>query len=475
MLPGPTLAIVTAVYCALLIGIGVVAQRRIKSREDFLVAGRRLSLPLATATLMATWFGAGTLLTVTDEVRASGMRATALDPLGAGLCLLAAGALLAVPLWRMQLTTLPEFYGRRFGRRAEKLSAMIMVPGYFGWVAAQFVALAHVLQLAFNIPVVYGIAIAASVGLVYTWMGGMWSVTLTDALQMALVVLGLFWLGVKLLFVLGHGDAGAGWSRFLNETPADKLRFLPQSDRTAMLAWLGLLAAGALGNLPGQDLTQRIFAARSGRTAQWGCYLAGAGYLTIGLMPPLIGLAADILVPGAQHQATLPLLAGLFLDPLSAAIFFVAVLSAVLSTIDSALLAPASVLAENLAPPSLRQRFGDLAVDRAAVVLVAAASVAFAYLGQSAYELLEVAYEIGLAGLAVPLLVGVRCAWGQERAALACMTVGTGVWLPHVLLGWDSFLEPWLLAVGWVLPTGLSCALVGLAAYAAAARRPLLG
>lgn len=474
MLPGPTLAIVTVVYCALLIGIGAVAQRRVKSREDFLVAGRRLSLPLATATLMATWFGAGTLLTVTDEVRANGLRAMAMDPLGAGLCLALAGVLLAGPLWRMRLHTLAEFYGRRFGPRAEKLSAVIMVPGYFGWVAAQFVALASVLQLAFGLPLAYGIVAAAGVGLIYTWMGGMWSVTLTDALQMFLVVLGLVWLAAKLLLVLGHGDPAAGWTSFVTGTAPEKLQVFPSDGGTALVAFIGLLAAGCLGNLPGQDLTQRIFAARSARTARWACLLASAGYLTVGLLPPLIGLAADRLVPAGARQATLPLLAGLFLDPFSASLFLVAVLSAVLSTIDSALLAPASVLAENLAPQGLRRRFGPLAVDRAAVALVAAASLAFAFLGQSAYELLEVAYEVGLAGLAVPLIVGVRSRWGGERAALACMTFGTGIWLPHVLFGWDSFLAPWL-APSVPLPTGLSSGALGLLAYAVAARSEPVG
>lgn len=472
MLPTSALAIVTIVYCAVLIAIGVAAQRRIKSRDDFLVAGRRLSLPLAMATLMATWFGAGALLTVTDEVRAHGLQATALDPVGAGLCLLVAGLLLAERLWQMRLVTLAEFYGRRYGRRAEVLAAAIMVPGYFGWVAAQFVALGQVLELVFGLPLAYGIVLSASVGLIYTWMGGMWSVTLTDALQMFLIVVGLSWLAFKLLLILGHGDAASGWVRFVNETPVDKLRFLPSPDGQAVATWVGLVAAGCLGNLPGQDLTQRIFAARSARTAKWACMLAAAAYLLFGLIPPFIGLVADLLVPGAQGKATLPLLAGLFLDPVSASIFLIAVLSAVLSTIDSALLAPASVLAENLTPPRWRRRFGDLVVDRAAVLLVAVASLGFAFMGQSAYDLLQMAYEIGMVGLVVPLVLGVRTGFGDERAALCCMAAGTGLWLPHVALGWSSFLAPWL-APSLLLPTGLTCALVGLIAYvlAALARR----
>ena len=78
-------------YVCLLLGISFMASRRIQSAEDFVVAGRRLGLPLATATLVATWFGAGTLMAAADEIRASGLEAAALDPLGAGLCLLIFG------------------------------------------------------------------------------------------------------------------------------------------------------------------------------------------------------------------------------------------------------------------------------------------------------------------------------------------------------------------------------------------------
>src|SRR5690606_9511850 len=96
-------------------GIGFRARARIRTLEASLAAGRSLSWPLASATLFATWFGAGTLQTATDGARAEGLCAAALEPIGHGLCVVLAGLFFAPRLWRMKLLTLPDFYRRRFG------------------------------------------------------------------------------------------------------------------------------------------------------------------------------------------------------------------------------------------------------------------------------------------------------------------------------------------------------------------------
>ena len=459
------LGLVLVAYVALLFVIGWLARRRIHDAEDYVVAGRRLPLLLAWPTLLATWFGAGTLLIATDEVRARGLEAAALDPFGAGACLLLAAWLFAKPLWGMRLLTLPDFFGRRFGPRAEWLSALLMVPGYFGWIAAQFVAVAALLSLFFGIPQALGITLAAAVGMGYTLIGGMWSVTLTDALQMALVALGLAVLGVETLADLG-GAAGplAGLARLWAETPAEKLRLVPLHDAAAALAWLGVFAAGALGNLPGQDLMQRVFAARSAGVARAACALAGASYLLLGLAPLGMGLAADLLLPSEADTSTLALLAHLFLEPPLAVILLLAVLSAVLSTMDSAILSPATVLAQNLFRRE-GQAHAGLGLHQLCVAGVTAASLGVAYLGQDAYSLLESAYEVGLVSLFAPLALGLLGAAGGERSALVAMVVGTGLWLAHRVAGYEGFL-----ARDGMVPVGLACAGCAALAYAVTAR-----
>ncbi len=471
------LAITVVLYTLLMLAISWWSRTKVNTAEDFLVAGRRLPLMLAFPTLLATWFGAGVLLTATDEVRAGGLRMAALEPIGAGLCLILAGWWLAGPLWKMKLLTLSDFFLQRFGPRAERWSAVLMVPSYFGWIAAQYIALASMLEILFGMPLTLALVLVALVGILYTLFGGMWSVTLTDAAQISLVVIGVLVMAWNIFSALGEGSVGAGVGRLWAELPADKKIVVPRENAQELVGWLGVLTVGALGNLPSQDLAQRIFASRSVVTAKWACYLAGITYLTFGVVPLGIGLAADILIPGAPEQSTLTTLAHYFLSPALAVLFTLVVMSAVLATIDSSILSPACVLAQNLLWPLGQTWFEQrglnlLLLNRLCVIVIGLASLVTAFLGENAYSLLEDGYAAGLVSLLVPLLVGLYSKRGDERSALAAMAVGTSVWLVHLVSGAEQFLGGWWPA-GWIaLPVALTCAGLGLLAYALVSALP---
>ncbi len=451
------------VYLLVMYLIGYLAGKKIHSAEDFLVAGRRLPLSLAWMTLLATWFGAGTMLTAADEVRSGGLQRAALDPFGAGTCLLLAGLLVAGPMWRMQLLTVPDFFRRKFGPAAELIASLILVPSYFGWIAAQFTALAAVLELFFGIPMAWGLVIVAVVGTGYTLMGGMWSVTLTDAVQITLVLGGLIVLAAVVLLELGHGNVATGLARIGTETEHELLVVIPLSSLPKFVGWLGVFAIGALGNLPGQDLMQRVFAANSEKTARRACLVAGLMYLLFGSIPLLLALAGNLLFPDDVQTKILPALAHAFLHPAVAVIFMVALLSAILSTIDSAILSPASVMAQNVFPKFTAS--DPLRSNRWSVLLVAISSLALAYVGESAYALLEEAYLLTLVGLFVPLLLGLYTTPRNGWAANASMLCGVAVWGLHFVSGWDVFLEP-VPGVGRLqLPVSLAATAAGVLAY----------
>ncbi len=459
------LAVTILAYVAGMYGLALAVRKRIHNTEDFIVAGRRLPLSLAWATLMATWFGAGTILAVTEEVRREGMRAAGLDPIGAGFCLLLAGLFFAKPLWKMGLLTLSDFFRRRFGPTAEIVSALIMVPTYFGWVAAQFVALSGLLELFFGIELEVGILLVAMVAMGYTLLGGMWSVTLTDAVQITVVLVGLVILTITVLGQLGDGGVFAGLLRLKQETPPDMFQLIPTDSAGELLGWLGIFCVGALGNIPGQDLMQRVFAAKSAVVARRACYVAGFAYLSFGFLPILLGLAARILVPQDLDRAILPALASLFLSPVTLVIFTVALISAVLSTIDSAILSPASVLSQNVFERFNHGRIPSLTLNRIAIVVVTAGSVGVASLGESAYALLEDAYELPLVSLFVPLAFGLKSKYAGERSAITAMVVGAGLWMFHYAADWEYFLEPWTSQWQLTLPVSLTVTLISLLAY----------
>jgi SSS family solute:Na+ symporter len=470
------LAVAVVLYTVLMLAISWWSRGKVTSTEDFLVAGRRLPLMLAFPTLLATWFGAGVLLTATDEVRAGGLRMAALEPIGAGMCLILAGWWLAGPLYDMKLLTLSDFFRRRYGARAERWSAILMVPGYFGWIAAQYIALASMFEILFGMPLMLALVVVAVVGTLYTLIGGLWSVTLTDAAQIALVMLGVMVMAFNIFSELGQGSVTAGVFELWAAMPEEKKVLLPRDSAEELVGWLGVMTIGALGNLPSQDLAQRIFASRNALTAKWACHLAGIAYLTIGAVPIVIGLAADVLIPGAPGQSTLTTLTHYFLSPGMAVLFTLVVMSAVLATIDSSILSPASVLAQNLLWPTWQQWFDArgislLTLNRICVVIIGLASLGTALLGESAYSLLESGYASGLVSLLVPLLIGLYSARGGERAALISMVLGTSVWLLHLATGAEQFMGSWWPAEWIALPVALSCAGVGAVAYFASSRK----
>lgn len=459
----PWLAAAVAGYLVIIFAMAWWAQGRVDTPEDYVVAGRRLGLWLSTGTLLATWFGAGTLMTAADEVRARGVEAATLDPVGAGLCLILAGLVFAGPLWREKLVTLPELFERRFGRAERRLGAALMIPTYLGWVAAQFAALAGLIELFFGLPFAWALVAVAAVGIAYTTLGGMWAVALTDALQIGLTIVGLVGIAWAVAAHLGDGDAARGVTETWARTPPELRGLLPQQ-RGAVAGWLSVLAAGALGNLASQDLFQRVFAARSARVARAACLISGAAYLVLGLIPIALGLAGRSLF-GPDGSSTIPALAGLFLHPAAAVGFVVTLLSVVLSTIDSALLAPAAVTVRDLWGGA-SSADAELRAMRLGVVSLGLASLALAFIGESAYALLESGYELGMVALLVPLCLAVFWPGVGRAAALASMLLGTAVWTVHLAVGLEGF------AGVEAIPVGLACtalsvvAAVGGAAWA---------
>ena len=447
-----TLGVTIGVYLIVIFALAIWARRRVKNEEDYIVAGRRLPLSLATATLLATWFGAGTLLTATDEIRAEGLRVTALEPYGAGLCLILAGLFFAKPLWEMKLCTVSDLYRNKFGTKAEALSVLITVPGYIGWIAVQLVALAGIVELFFEIPVSAGIPMVAFIAMLYTLIGGMWSVTITDAVQMALVIPGIFLLGHAVIAGSGGGSLVDGVRQISQSVDPEHLILIPRDTMGEFVGWVSVLAVSAIGNLPGQDLFQRVFASKSARIARNACLISGALYVVLGTIPALLGIAAKVILPAETVQAVLLVLAAQFLSPAFTVILTISLVSVILSTVDSAILAPAATLARNGLRRYVPERVSSLRLSQFCVILITVSSTAVALSGQKAYSLLEESYALGFVGLFVPFFAGVFLRAVNERSAVLAMATGMLIWSAQFFIDTD-------------LPVDLIAVLAGFAVY----------
>ena len=184
-------------YWGISVGIGLYAARYVNNSKDFALAGRSLPMSVVTATVFATWFGSEAVLGISSTFLKDGLRGVVADPFGSSLCLVLVGLFFARPLYRMNLLSIGDYYRNKFGRTVETLVTLCIVVSYLGWVAAQIKALGLVFNVVSGgyLPMETGMMIGAASVLIYTLMGGMWSVAITDFLQMIIIVLGMFYIG----------------------------------------------------------------------------------------------------------------------------------------------------------------------------------------------------------------------------------------------------------------------------------------
>lgn len=432
-------------YFVVLLGLALVMSGKMESEEDFLVGGRKFNLWLTTFCLFATWFGAGTLIAATDEVASGGLVVTALEPYGAGMCLILSGIFFAKPLWEMKIMTYADFFKVKFGAKVEFISVIINIPVYVGWIAVQIVSLANILAVFFPVPVwafIIGISLFACF---LTISGGMWSVSITDSFQLFIIILGLIYLLLKISGATPDGLVG-----LYNQIPVDKLILIPHDKLSDVINWFGVFSISALGNMTGQDLGQRMFSAKSAKVAKYGCYIAGVGYIVIGSIPVFLGLTASSTL-GEYSGSVIPNLIKTYLDPVTAVILTLTIISAVISTITSALLAPSSMLSHNFLKLHFKQ-YSTLTLCKWGVVVMTLISVLTAFAGENVYSLLEGSYAIGFVGFFVPVTVGLYSKKLSEKACLVSIVVGILVWSPE-LFGYEN------------LPYSLLGVLVGYPAY----------
>jgi Na+/proline symporter len=434
-------------YVVLQLLLGAYISRRVRTEEDYLLAGRSLGPGLVVFTIFATWFGAETCLGAAGAVYADGLSGGNGDPLGYALCILFLGFLFALPLWRMKLTTAADLYRLRYSRPVETLVVVITVPTSLLWAAAQIRAFGQVVSAVSGIDATVTITIAAVVVVIYTMLGGFLADVWTDVIQGVMVAAGL----VMLTFVVlrRHG------AELVSSIDPERVRIFDAS--VSPLVTIEALAIPILGSVMAPELISRVLAARSGRVAQMATLSAGGVYFLVGLLPVALGLVGYSLLPGLEDpEQVLPRLAEMHLSPALYAVFAGAILSAILSTADSTLLVSSALVSHNLLGPRLAH-LGERAkvtVNRAGVAVFGVVAYVLAFSADGVYALVEEASAFGSAGIFVVGAIGLRSRVGSTPSALLSIGLGAGSWIAGAyVLGWPY---PYLVslaaaAVGYAL------------------------
>ena len=424
-------------YLLVTIAIGLVAAKRVKTSADFAIAGRHLPLAMIVTTTFATWFGAETVLGIPAKFVNSGLNGVVEDPFGAGGCLILVGLFFAGKLYRMNLLTISDYYRERYGRSVEIFCSIIIMVSYLGWVSAQVTALGLVFNLLSGgvISMPWGMTIGVVSVLAYTLFGGMWSVAVTDFIQMIILVVGL-----AILAVYAGDQAGGADKVIALAVSQDLFKFLPEPNMKDILFFLAAAMTIMFGSIPQQDVFQRVMSANSLNAATKGPIIGGICYILFAFVPMFLVVSALIIMPeqAAQlieedPQKVLPTLVMTQMPFVMQVLFFGALLSAIKSCASATLLAPSVTFTENI----WRQFFphqGDkqsLLAMRVTVLVFSALVLLYAIQmqGSSIYEMVSGAYQVTLVGAFIPLLFGLYWAKATTQGAIFSIALGLSTWL----------------------------------------------
>ena len=424
-------------YLLVTIAIGLWAARRVKNTTDFAIAGRHLPLVMIVTTTFATWFGSETVLGIPAKFVQGGLNGVVEDPFGAGTCLILVGLFFAGKLYKMTLLTISDYYRERYGRGVEVVCSLIIILSYLGWVSAQVTALGLVFNLlsdgAISVPL--GMVLGTASILAYTLFGGMWSVAVTDFIQMIILVVGLAIIAVFAAKLAGGADKVLALA-----TQKDLFKFLPEPSFKQISFFIAAAMTMMLGSIPQQDVFQRVMSAKNVDAATKGPVIGGVCYILFAFVPMFLVVSALIIMPETaaalikdDPQKVIPTLVMTQMPFVMQVIFFGALLSALKSTASATLLAPSVTFVENIWRQfypriSDQQELRTMRIS----VLVFSASVcvyAIASQGTPIYDMVSGAYQITLVGAFVPLVAGLYWRRATTQGAVFSIMLGVLAWL----------------------------------------------
>ncbi|MDX3383528.1 sodium:solute symporter [Streptomyces niveiscabiei] len=414
---------VIVVYLAGMLAMGWWGMRRARSKSEFLVAGRRLGPAMYSGTMAAIVLGGASTIGGVGLGYQYGLSG-AWMVFTIGLGLLALSVLFSARIARLKVYTVSEMLDLRYGGGgAGVISGVVMWAYTLMLAVTSTIAYATIFDVLFDMNRTLAIVLGGSIVVAYSTLGGMWSITLTDMVQFVVKTVGV----LLLLLPIAVVKAG-GFGAMRDELPTsyfDPLGIGGETIFTYVLIY-------TFGMLIGQDIWQRVFTARSDRTAKWGGTVAGSYCLAYALAGAVIGTAAKVLYPdlGSADDA----FATIVKDELPVGVrglVLAAALAAVMSTSSGALIACATV-ANNDIWARLRGRSGgdgsgdEVRDNRRFILVMGIAVIGTAVALNNVVEALTVAYNLLVGGLLVPILGGLLWKRGTVHGALASVVVGGG-------------------------------------------------
>lgn len=343
-----TVTVIVVLYLLAMLFIGWYSSTKITSNTDFMVAGRRLGPFLMAGTLAATEIGGGSSLGVVENGMSGYGISSAWYIITMGFAFVIL-TFLAPKFRAATVKTVPEYFRRRYGKSAGLITAIIMLLPLVGLTAGQFIASSVILSTMLGIGYKTAVIIVAVVVTIYSVMGGLWSVTLTDFVQVFLIIIGMI---IAVPFAV---NLAGGWDAVVANVPAETFDMF--SGYTPM-GILSLTIMYVATFTVGQEAVSRYYAARDGKAARQGSVLAAVLNFVYAFVPAVLGVivlalismgkfsAADFESVGARYA--LPVLAMEAMPAVICGLLFAGIISATMSSSDSDLLGAGSIFANDI-------------------------------------------------------------------------------------------------------------------------------
>lgn len=439
------------VYWVISVGIGLWVALRVKSTADFAAAGHSLPLSIVTATVFATWFGSEAVLGIPATFMKEGLGGIVADPFGSSMCLILVGVFFARHLYNRRMLTIGDFFREKYGRTVEVVITLCIVVSYLGWVAAQIKALGLVFNVVSDgsISQTAGMIIGAGSVLIYTIFGGMWSIAITDFIQMIIIVIGMLYIGGELTAQTGGIDVV-----LQHAAAAGKFNFWPDANLAAILGFIAALFTMMLGSIPQQDVFQRITSSKNSTIAVRAAILGGVLYFIFAFVPIYLAYTATLISPeliekyiDTDAQMILPKLVMGYAPLFAQIMFFGALLSAIKGCASATLLAPSVTFSENIVR-GMYKHLSDkqlLRIMRITILCFTVLVTAFAINSNlSIFKMVENAYKITLVSAFIPLAFGVYWSRANPLAGLLSALCGLATWIICEVLAPDGLVPPQL-------------------------------
>jgi len=406
---------VVLIYAAGMLGLGWYGMRKAKTHEDYLVAGRNLGPSLYMGTMAATVLGGASTVGTVKLGYVHGISGFWLCA-ALGLGIIALNLFLAKPLLRLKIFTVTQVLEQRYNPMARQASAVIMLAYALMIAVTSTLAIGTVLQVLFDMQFWAAILLGGGVVVVYSTIGGMWSLTLTDIVQFVIKTVGLMFVLLPIcLYRVG------GWDELVAKLPSSSFSLTTIGWDTIITYFLIYF----FGILIGQDIWQRVFTARDEKVAKRAGTAAGIYCVIYGLVCAAIGMAAHVLLPdlGNANNAFAAIVKSALPDGIRGLVI-AAALAAMMSTASAGLLAASTVLTEDLLPKLRGGKQSSLAINRLFTLLTGIAVLGIALVVEDVISALTLAYNLLVGGMLVPLIGAIFWKRATTAGAITSMTLG---------------------------------------------------